>query len=93
MVNLKKKLMWNTVIRYSLQSYLKLAFANFTALSTLTFIGFGDSAVSFGIISVSVILLLLPVIYALVLRDQQQIKTKEFMVPKGSLLVGIRRYH
>ena len=32
---LKEKLFWNAFIRYTLQSYLKLAFANFVALATL----------------------------------------------------------
>ena len=33
--SLKKKLFWNAFIRYSRQSYLKIAFVNFAALATL----------------------------------------------------------
>ena len=32
---IKNKLFWNAFIRYSLQSYLKIAFVIFTALATL----------------------------------------------------------
>ena len=87
---LKQKLFWNSVIRYSLQSYLKLAFPNFAALSNLTWDKHSDQARSISALLMSSILFSLPFIYTKVLYNTPALKEAHVEQKIGSLTLGIR---
>lgn len=71
---IKAKLLWNSVIRYSLQSYLKLAFANFAALTTIRWGTFSNVMLSLFTSLTSFILAILPFYYALHLKNLEKLK-------------------
>ena len=74
-VNLiKKKLYWNSYIRYSLQSYLKFVFVCFAGLRTLSWdADWFDYARSTGILFACIALVLLPIVYGFLLRNKHKL--------------------
>ena len=85
---LKRKLFWNTFIRYTLQSYLKIAFVSIPSLYILTTKGgFEIVSVMFNIL----LLLALPIVYTVLLYRKRDTMTTESTKEKfGSLFLGIR---
>ena len=89
----KQKLLWNSLIRYSLQSYLKLAFANFGALTSLAWGSSNDQAQSVFVLIMSSILCSLPFIYTKVLHDTSTLREAHVQQKIGSLILGIRSFN
>lgn len=90
---IKEKIFWNTFIRYSLQSYLKLVFAYFSAVGTLDWgssLTVGQSCI---VLLVVALLVILPMFYGYLLKANLMNLREETVIQKmGSLHLGIRNF-
>ena len=90
---MKQKLLWNSVIRYSIQSYLKLSFANFAVLTTLHWSTFSKAFKSIFALTISIGLFTLPFVYMLILKDLSKLRDENTIRKFESLMLGIRKYN
>ena len=91
-LKLKTKIFWNSILRFALQSYLKNSLAVMFSIYVISFAS-GDTSIVNGIISLILLLVLvtLPILFALILHRNRENLTEEAMKAKiGSLYLGMR---
>ena len=89
---MKDVLIWNAFIRYSLQSYLKLAYINIVSILVLTWSSNTKVMASIGKIVMVALCVLLPLFYMRILLKYPGIFEYDYVKLKvGSLYLGIRR--
>ena len=90
-LKLKKKLLWNSLIRSVLTGYLKMSLAS---LSTVVVLNFTDSGLALNSILSLVIFVSLcqyPLSFGFILhRQRQSLQTEEMKQKYGSLYLGMR---
>ena len=87
---LKKKLFWNIIIRYSLQSYLTIGFVCIPAMQILSS---KRTIEKVYVLSLAVLLILLPLVYGVLLYLKRELMMLEVTKERyGSLYIGIRHF-
>ena len=88
---LKKKLFWNSFLRYVLQSYLKTSLATLGAVALISFKSNGVSANDIVTILLVIVLGSMPIIFSCVVERNKVALPRRTMKAKiGSLYLGIR---
>ena len=88
---IKGKIFWNAILRFILQSYLKIALATTFSLYLASF-GTDMEIVNF-VLSIAILLILLgmPILFAVVLhKNRNMLSTEELKAKIGSIYLGIR---
>ena len=90
-LKIKGKILWNMVLRYILQSYLKIAIATMFALSLIS-VSSDLKAVNCGVTILFLLtLLFLPTFFAILLhRNRDKLPTEAMKARIGSIYLGIR---
>ena len=91
LLKIRAKILWNMVLRYILQSYLKISIATMFALSLLS-VSSDLKAVNCGLtILILLTLFFLPTFFAILLhRNRDKLHTEGMKAKIGSIYLGIR---
>ena len=90
---LKNKILWNSVLRFALQSYLKNSMAVLFSLYVMSFTSKGDTGILNGLISIVLVLglIALPIFFAVILhRNRSNLETEAMKAKIGTLYLGMR---